>query len=676
MTFAVRFCLVLGSALLLCSLARADTNAQTTPTTPKTLSPFSLSGFKDLKATKVEFSSDPTVRFRVVCFLGTECPLARIYGPRLQAMSEAYSDRGIEFIGVNSNVQDSLEEVEAYVKDLDLRFPMGKDFDRAVALNAGATRTPEVFVIDRAGAVRYQGRIDDQYQPGISRSEAKQHDLEDALDQLVAGEAVATPKTEAVGCLISLPRQAITSTDVTFCRDVMPVLQKHCTECHRDGEIGPFAMEEFDEIVGWADMCVEVVDQGRMPPWHANPDVGEFANARHMPERDKELLRKWVDAGMPYGDPEDLPPKPTFTQGWRFEREPDLVLPMSDTPFEVPADGTVEYQYYVVDPGFTEDRWVRAAQVIPGDSGVVHHCICFTRPPDDANFRDIGLLSAYVPGQIRGKLPTGYAQRVRAGSRIVFQMHYTPNGKRTSDITQLGLVFADAQTVTHEIIALGGAEQEFEIPPQAAAHAVRGDIGWHPAEAMLLSIMPHMHLRGKSFQFQLEQEGGDETILDVPLYDFNWQHNYELAEPIPLANVNRLRFTATFDNSADNPTNPDPQEFVTWGDQTWQEMAVTFVTVARPLDAKPVVRTSGSKSAAELETELRAKIAERENEARKFAKDYIARFDRSGDGKISEYEFPESVRIYSFRRFDHNRDGRVSEDEIADEAMRRLRRKR
>jgi hypothetical protein len=214
---------------------------------------------------------------------------------------------------------------------------------------------------------------------------------------------------------------------------------------------------------------------------------------------------------------------------------------------------------------------------------VVHHCIAFTRPPDGASFREIGLLSAFVPGQLRSPLPEGYAQRIRAGSRIVFQMHYTPNGKVEQDLTRLGLVFADPNEVTHEVISLGGIQQEFEIPPRTPHHVVDGRIGWFPRDGQLLSIMPHMHLRGKAFEFRIERGNLSETVLKVPAYDFNWQHNYELTTPLPLNDVDELSFSAIFDNSSDNPFNPDPSELVTWGDQTWQEMAVTFISVARPL---------------------------------------------------------------------------------------------
>ncbi|WP_442506297.1 redoxin domain-containing protein [Novipirellula sp. SH528] len=635
--------------------------------------PFSLPGSD---GTAVSLSTDPTVSLHVLCFLGTECPLARIYGPRLDALANQYAEQGVQFIGINSNIQDSMDELQRYVKDHRLTFPVAKDYDRRVAVQAGATRTPEVFVIDRSGTVRYSGRIDDQYEPGIARKQATQHDLQDAIDALLANKPVPNSKTTAMGCLIALPRKTSTDSEskITYCDQVSRVLQKHCVECHRADEIGPFSLEEYDDVIGWADMSLEVIGQHRMPPWHADPKHGSFANSRHMPEQDKQILADWVDAGMPYGDASKLPPAREYVAGWQLSEPPHQIVTMNDTPFHIPATGTVEYQYFVVDPGFTEDKWIRAAEVVPGNRSVVHHSIAFVRPPDGADFRDIGFLSAYVPGQRPSELPTGYAQRVRAGSKLVFQMHYTPTGKAAEDVTRIGLLFADPSEVTHEVFVLGGVDQEFEIPPGAANHAVDGDIGGFPKNGTLLSITPHMHLRGKAFRFVAQTTSGKQTLLDVPNYDFNWQHNYVLSEPLQLSNVDQLSFTAVFDNSADNPTNPDPSEFVTWGDQTWQEMAVTFVAVAKPLDPQSNRRETAVDTA--KQKRLAEQLKMNEQEAIQFADRYIKRFDSDDDGVLAKDELPDSVRMFSFRSFDHDGDGQISHEEIRVESLSRLHRSR
>lgn len=615
----------------------------------------------------VELFADPSLRYHVVCFLGTECPLARVYAPLLDEMARRYRDRGVRFLGINSNVQDSMGELRQYAREHDIGFPVAKDYDRSVAVQIGATRTPEVFVIDRGGRIRYSGRIDDRYEPGIARAEAKSHDLRRAIDQLLAGRRVEVPRTEAVGCLIALPRekQLAAEPSVTFCDQVSRVLQEHCVECHREGEIGPFALTDYEEVIGWADMMLEVIRQGRMPPWHASDQHSEFANARQMPEADKKLLRQWVDQGTPYGDVRDLPPRREYVDGWRLPKSPDLVLAMSDQPYEIPPRGTIEYQYFVADPGFEEDKWVRAVDVVPGNRAVVHHCIAFIRPPDGADLRDLGFLAAYVPGQQSATLPAGYARKVTAGSKIVFQMHYTPTGKPERDITRVGLVFADPAEVTHEVSVRGGIEQDFEIPPHDSNHEVRGEIGGFSEGALLLSMMPHMHLRGKSFLMTAESEGESKTLLEVPFYDFNWQHRYELATPRSLAEVDRLEFTAVFDNSADNATNPDPSAHVTWGDQTWQEMAVAFVGIAQPREPKADEAGRPEPAAAEEP----GSVAQRRSRAARFAERYIRRFDGNADGYLIPDEVPRSVRLFAFGHFDQDRDGRVERREIADEAF-------
>jgi peroxiredoxin len=615
----------------------------------------------------------PDAVCRVLCFLGTECPLARLYGPRLDALARDLAPRGVVFLGINANPQDSLADLAAYAERHALTFPVVKDTGQQVAIALGATRTPEVIVVDRTGAVRYRGRIDDQYEPGIARPAPTTHALAAALEDITAGRPVAVPRTEPVGCLIQLPapsRPTAGTTEVTFARDVRPVLDRHCIECHRPGEIGPFSLVDHDEAAGWGDMILEVIDQGRMPPWHADPAHGAFSNARHMPAADVDVLRRWVAAGMPRGDDADLPPPPPRGGEWDLPRPPDVVVAMADQPYRVPAGGTIDYQYFVVDPGFTEETWVAAVDVAPGNRAVVHHAIVFVRPPDGAEVRSFGLLGAYVPGQRRLVLPPGHAQRVAAGSRLVFQMHYTPTGRPEEDLTRLGLVLAEPTEVTHEVFTIGGLEQDFEIPPGVADHRVEGRMRRLPRDGTLLAVAPHMHLRGRSVRLVARRSADERILLDVPRYDFNWQHTYAFAEPLPLAAVDELGFAMTYDNSAANPANPDPGAFVTWGDQTWEEMAIMFATVARPLGASG---TSGAVEDPAVAAARRESIARR---AADWADDYIRQLDRDGDGAVSREEAPDAVRLFAFDQLDADRDGVVTYGEVLGRATARFARDR
>ena len=239
----------------------------------------------------------------------------------MNAWASQYQGR-VQFVGVHSNRQDSVDDIRSYRDEHNLRFPLVKDDGNAIADQFGAERTPEVFVVDRNLAVQYQGRIDDQYSPGIARPEPKRQDLRVAIDQLLSGDDVEMPKTEAVGCLIGRIKQPVVESDVTYCGQIARILQRNCLECHRSGEIGPFAMNDFDEVVGWADMILEVVQDGRMPPWHANPSFGHFANERMLSAMEKQQLEQWVAAGAPYGDESDLPDNVEFTDGWRCQSNP------------------------------------------------------------------------------------------------------------------------------------------------------------------------------------------------------------------------------------------------------------------------------------------------------------------------------------------------------------------
>lgn len=617
-------------------------------------------------------------RLSVVFFVGFECPVARHYAAKLQSLSQQYADQPISFIGVDSNPQDSISELEQLSRDLKLAFPMVHDHDQRIARLLKAKRTGEVVVISNDGEIAYRGRIDDQVSPGVRRSAPTTHELKDSIDQWLANKKIEVADTEPVGCLITYqilkkdPVAGLAST-ATFCKDVAPILFQHCLECHRPNEIGPFDVSNYEETRGWAEMMVETIEQGRMPPWHANPEHGKFKNARLVSQELAKPIRAWIEAGTPYGDETELPKLPERIQGWRLPKEPDLVVEMSDAAYRVPANGTVDYQYFVVDPKLEEDRWISSAQVIPGDAAVVHHAIVFIRPPDGEEFRGIGWLTAYVPGQRAMEFPTGFARRIPAGSKFVFQMHYTPNGVETFDRSKIGMNFMNEADVTDEVFTLVGIDQEFEIPPGVANHQVDGAVRYLPRDGTLLAVMPHMHLRGKSFELRAtsldDKTKTPNILLNVPRYDFNWQHTYEFQEPLAFRDVDRLEFSVVFDNSINNPFNPNPKEYVMWGDQTWEEMAVCFFEVSKPrnaisdaiAEAKNAKQTTAARTTAATSptTELDADAPEMQA-----AEKLLSKFDTNGDQRISREEGTRVFQDYAFRQFDKNGDGQLTMDEL------------
>jgi thiol-disulfide isomerase/thioredoxin len=606
-------------------------------------------------------------KLRVFCVLGTECPVSRFYVARLDELSKQYADQGVRFVGIHSNMHDSAADVQKFVKELGVSFPQVHDGQQVIARQLKASRVPEVILIDADDKLRYSGRIDDQYAPGVKRSNATSNHLRNAIDAVLAGKEPAESRVDPVGCLITFAKQTTTTTDITYCRTIAPLFNEHCVECHRAGEIGTFDITNYDEVRGWAEMIVEVVEEKRMPPWHADPRFGAFKNQRHMPDSALAVLKEWVKAGTPYGDKTDLPPQPKFINGWRLEKDPELVVAMRDKPYTIPASGTVEYQYFVVDPKISEDRWVSSAQIIPGNASVVHHAIVFVRPPDGVDFAGIGWLTAYVPGQRATIFPPGFARKIPAGSKLVFQMHYTPNGQVQADTTQIGMTFMDANEVTHEVFTMIGIDQEFEIPAGESNHVVKSSVNRLPQDGVLLAVSPHMHLRGKSFEMvavagRHSASEDRSTLLKVPQYDFNWQHTYELAEPLRFSELKSLELTTTFDNSKNNPFNPDPEQYVVWGEQTWEEMSVAFLEVAKPLEqgtapSPPANPSVTVQTVSNIVNEPTAGQVE-------YAENFLKKFDVNHDGTVIVAEVPRIVKDYSFNRIDQDGDGSITRDEL------------
>ncbi|QDU63356.1 thiol-disulfide oxidoreductase [Planctomycetes bacterium Pan216] len=599
----------------------------------------------------------------VLCFLGVECPLAKLYAPELSKLANEYQKRGVTLLGIDSNVQDSLLDIAGYSREHSLTFPLLKDPGHRLADALNAKRTPEVVVLDGDRTVRYRGRVDDRYGIGYIRDEPKRRDLKVALEELLAGKEVSTPETEAIGCFIGRRREPKPDSDVTFHHQITRIFQRRCVECHRDGDIAPFELTNYEEVAGWAETIAEVVNEQRMPPWHANPQHGSFANARLMTAKEKELVNRWVENGAPEGDPKKAPSPRDFVDGWKLPREPDLVLAMRDKPFVVPAEGVVDYQYYAIDPGFTEDKWVCAADIVPGNRAVVHHAIIFISPPEENRKRGLGFLAGYVPGQGQWRLEPGQARFVPAGSKLIFQMHYTPVGSVQEDLTKIGLCFVDDDQVSEELITLFAAESKFEIPPHAGDHEVTKVYTRFPKEGRLLAMSPHMHLRGKSFRFIAHHpDGSSEIMLDIPNYDFNWQNNYVLSQPIDTDEGFQVECVATFDNSVENPNNPDPAAPVRWGEQTWEEMMIGFFEVAVP---KGTVEKMWAKRKRTKKPEDLAKVEQ-------IAEQLMKRHDHNGDGVIRRHEVPEAFALFAFKRFDRDRDGSITLEEARALAKRKL----
>ncbi len=421
-----------------------------------------------------------------------------------------------------------------------------------------------------------------------------------------------------LGCAVFASAASV-PPQVTFYKDVLPVLQKNCQTCHRPGEAAPMSFLTYDSTRPWAKGIKTAVLTKKMPPWFADPHYGKFSNDRSLSQAEIDTLVAWADNGAAAGNSKDAPKPIEWFEGWRIGK-PDVVISMPIA-FNVPASGTIDYQYIRIPTGFTEDKYVQLSEARPGNPAVVHHIIAFLREPDNPWMKDMepgvpfvpraqqrqqqaqpnrnaqrqggegagggGIagdwLTGYAPGTLPNIMKPGQVKLIKAGSDIILQMHYTANGKPATDISKIGLTFATAKP-RERVLMVAATTANFAIPPGDPNYQVDAKLTLQD-DAMLLDLLPHMHFRGKSFEFRVTYPSGEkETLLSVPKYDFNWQLTYELAQPKLLPKGTVIECTAHYDNSANNPFNPDATKEVHFGEQTWEEMMFGFMDVAVPLD--------------------------------------------------------------------------------------------
>ena len=408
--------------------------------------------------------------------------------------------------------------------------------------------------------------------------------------------------------------------NVTFNKDVLPVLQNRCQECHRPGEVAPMSFLTYKDTRGWAKAIRSAVLTKQMPPWFADPHYGKFSNDRALAQSEIDTIVAWVDGGSKEGDAKDAPKPREWVVGWSIGK-PDVVLEMP-TAVDIPESGTIEYTYMIVPTNFKEDMWVQAAEARAGARQQMHHVIAFLRPPGSPWFRDkqpgvafipermqqrqqrdaqqeasSELLIGWAPGLPPTELPPGQAKLIKAGTDVILQLHYTPNGKVGSDKTKIGLIFAK-EPPKERVMTMNAMNFFLKIPPGEANYETHAQITLHH-DVKLVSLMPHMHLRGKDFEYRAVYPTGEtQTLLKVPHYNFNWQLNYPLETQLLLPKETRIECTAHHDNSANNKFNPDPTKEVRWGDQTWDEMMIGWFDVAFDVNLDPRVIRVPAKPAA------------------------------------------------------------------------------
>lgn len=401
----------------------------------------------------------------------------------------------------------------------------------------------------------------------------------------------------ATATVLPVGPSAYAATPVTFSKDVAPIIQKRCQNCHRPGEVAPMSFMSYKEVRPWARSIREKVVRGEMPPWFADPQYGTFSNDHRLSQAEKDTITAWVAGGAVEGDARQTPPNPKFVEGWNIGR-PDVVLSMTKE-FEIPPEGVIPYKYFAVPTNFTEDRYVQFAEIRMGDRAHVHHVIVSVRYPgrdplpepgeiqvprtpaaanqprrslEDSDGRLVG----WAPGEAPLELREGQAKLIRKGSVLVFQVHYTTNGTPGKDRTSVGLIFSKAP-VEKRVITAGAIARNLVIPPGEPNYESKA-VFTFAEDSHIDSLHPHMHMRGKDFKYTLVYpDGSSKVLLSVPAFNFNWQLTYVLTEPVAAPKGSRLEVIAHHDNSPNNKFNPDPTKEVRWGDQTWDEMMIGYL---------------------------------------------------------------------------------------------------
>jgi mono/diheme cytochrome c family protein len=612
--------------------------------------------FKPVRGKKLKLSDLKSAKAVVIAITSTSCPVTKRYASTLAVLEKEFAERGVKFVFINPIESDSASDIRA----VPFAGPYIHDAKQQLAGALGARSAAEVFVLDSARTLVYRGAIDDQYGVSYSRENPQHRYLVEALEAVLAGNAPAIRATTAPGCALEVPAQKQAAAPVTYHARVSRIVQQNCLECHRAGGVAPFSLETYKDVTSHAGMIRKQVEKGAMPPWFAAPMTNVSAhwlNDRTLTAEDKADLVAWLNGSRAEGDPADAPLARQFASTWQIG-EPDAIIRIPK-PIEVKANGVMPYQNVYVETNFGEDRWVQAVEVLPTARQVVHHALIHVIPKDRAEgarngrgraINGDGFFAAYVPGNNILQFPDGFGKLIPAGATVRFQLHYTPNGTAASDQTALGLVFS--KTKPKYEIRVSAVAARPDIPPGEANYELRGVLPV-PFDAKLISFMPHMHVRGKSYRYELKTPAGEKTLLlDVPRYDFNWQLQYKLAQFIDAPAGSQILGTAVYDNSVNNPANPDPTARVKWGEQTFDEMMLGYIEYYVP-----------SQEAGAPQTSL-IELAMRDGGV------VFSSLDKNHDGKITPDETPSPKE---FKDADADGDGVVTREEFAEYWKRRTR---
>ncbi|MFI4964202.1 MAG: redoxin family protein [Caulobacterales bacterium] len=517
----------------------------------------------------------------VLVSTGNGCPIARAMMPALKALRDKYKAQGVEVMLVDSNLQDSREAIAAEAKEFGIDIPILMDSNQLVGEALGVTRTAEVFIVNpKTWTVAYHGPLDDRSDYGVQKAVAHEF-AGDALSAVLAGKPAMAATQASKGCLVDFPERG-KKAQISYVKDVAPILEAKCVACHEEGGIGPFAMNNYAMVKGFSPMIREVIRTDRMPPYNADPHVGKFSDDKNLSPAEVKTLVHWVEEGSPRGEGKDpLGAVHRVAPEWPLGK-PDLVLNVPA--YTIPASGVVDYQHpWVVNPS-TEGKWLKASTVKVEQRQGVHHILTGymknVPQPGQQAFEDKWGVSVggYAVGAESEVAPNNVGSYIPPGGAIGIQAHYTPFGKQVVDHSQIALYFYKDNEkpglVMHNSVIVNNA---IVIPPNDPHHREVGYIEF-PHDALLYAAFPHAHYRGASSDLWIRYpDGKEKLLLSLPRYDFSWQRDYTFAEPIKVPAGSKLIAHFIYDNSKRNPNNPDPNKTVVWGDQSWEEMFYTAI---------------------------------------------------------------------------------------------------
>lgn len=579
----------------------------------------------------------------VMMLQDTQCADNALQMKALQALRDEHAPAGAKFFMLNSSVSDQRPDIQRAVADAGTSVPILDDETQIIGDALNLRHAGEVLVVSPADwKVVYRGGIEDAAAANA------------AVNAVVSDSGQVPSGSDARGCAVRYAHTTAEGKHISYSDTIAPLLQEKCVVCHTEGGLGPWAMSSYDMIRGFSPMIREVIRTKRMPPWHADPHVGVWKNDISLSAKQVQTLIHWIDAGSPRGDgPDPLAQRRTDPVEWPLG-EPDLIVDIP--PYTVPASGVVDYQFPTVANPLDTGVWIKAATVVPGDREVVHHILAGTLDADATQERRDGgvfdnYLIGYAPGNESHQFPADTGVFIAPGGEFMFQLHYTPVGRETTDRSRIGLYFHQQKPENfyrQDVVV----DPTITIPPNESRHA---EVAYYQfdKDALLHDLLPHAHYRGVASKFEIiRPDGGREVLLSVPNYDFNWQRTYEFVEPKSIPAGTKLVHTTWYDNSDANPGNPDPSREVPWGLQSWDEMlygafSYTYVneTTEAPIHDKMLARTT----------------------------QYVGFLDKDLDGKLSWRELPKDLKkrlVQGFKAVDKNGDGGLDIHEMYEMSQR------